>query len=100
VKLALPLLLFALLTGCAATGKDGTKHYLVLGLGVVSVNNTNPVGATVCKMQVLGIGVSDMPGVRFGVGYANSVVVAVPPTNHVLLEVSDGPFKPLIVNTP
>lgn len=87
VKTALPILLLALLTGCSSTGKDGTKHYYVLGFGVVSVNNTNPSVASVCRMRTVGLGVSSMPGLWAGLGYADSTTVVVPTTNSVLIEV-------------
>lgn len=90
-------MLLALAAGCSTTGKDGTRHYLIVGLGVVSVNATNQAGAQVYKMQVLGLGASDMPGVRLNAGFASSTVVVVPNTNSALLEISDGPFQPLKV---
>ena len=91
------MLLLAFAAGCSTTGRDGTRHYLIIGLGVVSVNTTNSAGAQVYKMQALGLGASDMPGVRIHAGYASSLVVVVPPTNSTLLEISDGPFSPLKV---
>lgn len=87
MKTALTTLLLALLTSCSTTGKDGTKRYYVLGFGVVSVNNTNPASASVCRMKTIGLGVSDMPGLWAGLGYADSTTVTVPTTNSVLIEV-------------
>lgn len=87
MKTALPILLLVLLTGCSTTGKDGTKHYYVLGFGVVSVNNTNPSSASVYRMQMVGLGLSDMPGFRAGLGYADSTTIMVPTTNSVLIEI-------------
>jgi hypothetical protein len=87
-KTALPILLLELLTGCSSTGKDGTKHYYVLGFGIVSVNNTNPVSASVYRTHVLGVGLSDMPGFRVSAGYADSTTILIPPTNNVLIELT------------
>jgi hypothetical protein len=91
----LTLTLLALAAGCSTTGKDGTRHYIVIGFGLVSVNTTNLASAEVYKMQVLGISASDMPGVRLNMGYASSLVVLVPANNSAILEISDGPFSPL-----
>lgn len=91
------LIAAAVLAGCSVTDKSGTKHTLILGIGVVSVNHTNSA-ASVYKTQVLGVGVSDMPGVRLGVGYANSVTVCV--RSNAIVEVSDKPGSPLKVETP
>lgn len=83
--------------GCSVTDKSGTKHTVILGFGIVSVNQTN-TAAAVYKTQLLGLGVSDMPGVRLGIGYANSVTVCV--RSNALVEVSDAPGSPLNVRTP
>lgn len=87
MKTALPTLLLLLLTSCSTTGKDGTKHYYVLGFGVVSVNNTNPTSASVCRMQTVGLGISSVPWLWAGLGYADATTVMVPTTNSVLMEV-------------
>lgn len=87
MKTALPTLLLLLLTSCSTTGKDGTKHYYVLGFGVVSVNNTNPSNASVCRMRTVGLGVSSMPGLWAGLGYADTTTVVIPTTNSILIEV-------------
>lgn len=86
MKTALPTLLLMLLTSCSTTGKDGTKHYYVLGFGVVSVNNTKS-SASVCRMRTVGLGVSSAPGLWAGLGYADSTTVVIPTTNSVLIEV-------------
>lgn len=91
------LLLALGLAGCSVTDKSGTKHTLILGLGIVSVNQSNSA-ARVYKTQVLGVGVSDMPGVRFGIGYANSMTVLI--ESNAVVEVSNNPGSPMKVSSP
>lgn len=91
------LLMALMLAGCSVTDKSGTKHTVIIGFGIVSVNLTNGA-AGVYKTQLLGVGVSDMPGVRLGVGYANSVTVCA--TSNVVIEVSDSPGSPMKVSSP
>ncbi len=85
--------------GCSFTDKHGTRHTVIIGFGVVSVNQTNPVAATVTKINGIGLSTSSAPGMKLGLGYFNSVTVEVN-TNNLLIEVSDAPGQPLKVQTP
>lgn len=81
------MLLFAL-GGCAipVTGKSGTIHYLVVGFGVVNV--PAPAQATASSAvtyDVVGLLVSNQPGVKVTAGYASGSTVQVPVTADVLI---------------
>ena len=57
---------------------DGT-HYLVVGFGIVSVSKTEtPVAAQVMRGQVLGLQISNQPGLKLAVGYSDGQTVLVP----------------------
>lgn len=76
----------------------GTTYHLILGFGVVRVNDAKPSAAVVTDTQSFGLVVSDRPGVKFGVGYASSSVVSVPAdAKDVRIGVSRLPWGPLRV---
>ena len=81
--------------GCVPIRTKGTTHYLVVGLGVVSVNNTNQYAASVTKANVLGGYVSDHGG---GVGYSSEQRIMISTNVNMDIEVSKVPFKPMKVN--
>lgn len=83
------------MVGCIPIRTNGTTHYLVLGVGVVSVNNTNQYAASVTKANVLGGYVSDHGG---GVGYSSEQRIMVNTNVNMDIEVSKVPFKPMKVN--
>ena len=84
-----------LMVGCIPIRTNGTTHYLVLGIGVVSVNNTNQYAASVTKANVLGGYVSEHGG---GIGYSSEQRIMVSTNAGMDIEVSKVPFKPLKVN--
>lgn len=84
-----------LMSGCIPIRTNGTTHYLVLGVGVVSVNNTNQYAASVTKANVLGGYVSNHGG---GIGYSSEQRIMVSTNADIDIEVSKVPFKPLKVN--
>lgn len=84
--------------GCITYNRDGTSHHVIIGFGVVSVNNTNQTAATVVKTQILGFGYSTDNGPRAAVGYSSSTVVKVATNQNAQIEVSNLPLKPLTVN--
>lgn len=84
-----------LISGCIPIRTSGTTHYLVIGIGVVSVNNTNQVSAQVTRATMLGGYVTDS-GV--GVGYKSSNQIMVNTNSDMDIEVSSVPFEPLTVN--
>jgi len=66
--------------GCALpiAGAKGTTHYVVVGFGVVSVKEVEKPAVVATDAHVLGLVVSDRPGLKFAVGYASGMVVTVP----------------------
>ena len=84
-----------LMSGCIPIRTNGTTHYLVLGIGVVSVNNTNQYAASVTKANVLGGYVSEHGG---GIGYSSEQRIMVSTNVNMDIEVSKVPFKPMKVN--
>lgn len=79
--LASTLIIAVLLCGCVARLDSGDTHkarYLIIGLGMVWVNDSVPEAATVSGVKSLGITVSDRPGLKLAVGYTDSYAVTVP----------------------
>lgn len=83
------------MTGCIPIRSNGTTHYLVIGIGVVSVNNTNQTMAQITKTTVLGGYVSERGG---GVGYSSLNQIMVSTNSNMDIEVSSAPFNPVKVN--
>lgn len=84
-------------------GEDGTKHFIIIGFGIIRVNRPEgETAALVTDAQALGINVSDQPGLKFGVGYSSSTVLTVPDgirAEDVRMEVSKRPFGSLKITT-
>jgi hypothetical protein len=82
------ILLFLAISGCAipVTGGSGTVHYLVVGVGVVNVPAPNEnTSSSAITYDVVGLLVSNQPGVRMAAGYASGSTVQVPITANVLI---------------
>ena len=99
-KIRLDLAVYAIaiaifMSGCIPIRTNGTIHYLVVGIGVVSVNNTNQYAASVTRANILGGYVSERGG---GVGYSSEQKIMVRTNANIDIEVSKVPFKPLKVN--
>ena len=80
-RLAIIAIITTLTWGCVTRLDSGDGHkarYLVIGLGVVWVNDSVPEAATVSGVKSLGITVSDRPGMKLAVGYTDSYAVTVP----------------------
>lgn len=84
-----------LMTGCIPIRTNGTTHYLVVGIGVVSVNNTNQAVAQVTKATVLGGYASEHGG---GVGFSTQNRIMVSTNQDLTIEVNSVPFKSMKVN--
>ncbi len=89
----------ALLTGCIyLPSKSGTGRVLVVGIGLVTVNDRTNQAMVATSTQVLGVEVSHRPGLKFAVGYASGVVTTVSDgAEDVRAEVSHYPFGPVNV---
>jgi len=74
---------------------------VVIGFGIISVPKPEQkVAVLATKSQSLGVSISDQPGLKLGVGYASSTVVAVPHgAEDVRVEISQSPGGPLKVDT-
>lgn len=87
------------LTGCfPVKGKDGTTRHVVLGLGVISVKQAPNRAMVVTDSHVLGMHVSDQPGLKMGMGWSQSTVTEVADgAEDVRAEVRKSPGAPLVV---
>jgi hypothetical protein len=97
---SVPLLVSGALSGCSGIevrDPDGTIHYLIVGIGVVSIpENSGEAGATVAKSQALGLQVSTLPSLKFAAGYSQSSYISVPESvENLVVELSQRPFGPL-----
>lgn len=90
-------------SGCSVPvhNDDGTLHYLVIGLGIVSVPDPiKTARVTVVKEQSLGVSLSNQPGTNFSLGYSSNTVVRIPvEAGDVSAEVSGGVLGPLKVES-
>lgn len=92
--------LACLLTGCIyIPSKSGTGRVLVVGIGLVSVNDRTNQAIVATSTHVLGMEVSNRPGLQFGLGYASGTVTTVSDgAKDVRAEISQCPFGPLTVS--
>lgn len=92
-----------LLSACSGIPIDagGTRHYLIIGFGVVSVPRSQPdQSVSVHKMQAVGLSLSDQPGLKLSIGYASGLVTVIPDhLDGAVVEVSQRPFGPIRVST-
>lgn len=81
--------------GCSWTDQSGTRHVVIVGLGVVSVNDAKPSAATVTRTQALGVA-ADQGGIM--AGYSSRFATTVPDSaEDVRIEASQRPFAPIYV---
>lgn len=92
-----------MLTGCCGlpiSGRDGTVHHLIIGIGVVSVpkpGEGTPV--TAVRSHVLGIDLAGGPAAGFRAGYSFNADVFLPrDADNVCAEISGLPFGKMEVN--
>jgi len=83
------------MVGCIPIRTNGTTHYLVIGIGVVSINNTNQSLANVTKATVLGGYISEKGG---GVGYSSQNRIMVNTNADMSIEVKSVPLKSIKVD--
>lgn len=93
----------SLSSGCSIClpGKNGTSHHLIIGIGVVSVNDSTNNSVVITDTSALGLTVTDRPGLKLGLGYASSFVLSVPDNAaDVRVEVTKNMFGPMMINVP
>ncbi|TAJ33339.1 MAG: hypothetical protein EPO64_01070, partial [Nitrospirae bacterium] len=73
------LLATVLMAGCVVSipGKGNATHHLIIGVGVVTVNEPKEQAVLATDTQALGLSLSDRPGLKLGLGYSSSTVVTV-----------------------
>ena len=95
---ALTMLLVAGCCNIPIQRPDGTVHHLIIGIGVVTVPATDKaISVLAVRAWALGLHVSDQPGPQCSLGYASSTVLSVPVEADCLIEVSQRPFGPYVV---
>jgi hypothetical protein len=110
-KKLVPILMgLLLLTGCKAIKccltipADHTGDsisYLVIGVGVITVPKPEKQTAVLAtKAEILGINISNQPGLKVGLGYSSSSVVEIPDNaEDVRVEISQKPGGPLKIKS-
>lgn len=93
----LVLVLIIVSSGCVPIRGKGTTHYLVFGIGVVSVGSTNREVADVSRANTVGF-LASKNGVKLG--YASELTIAVKTNENVVVEASKYPFGPFKVEVP
>ena len=83
--------------GCSYHDGYGTRHTLILGFGIVSVNSTNKNLATVTKITGIGFNGNTSPA-RGGIGYFNSTTVEVKCNTNLAIEIDQKPGSPILVD--
>ncbi len=79
-------------------GAGGTKHHIIFGFGIVSVNECKAKSVIATDTHAIGISISGRPGLKCGIGISSSTVVTVPHgADDVRVEVSKLPWGPLII---
>ncbi|MEO6742500.1 MAG: hypothetical protein ABIP20_19835 [Chthoniobacteraceae bacterium] len=95
----LPILLLAFaVASCSWTGKDGTRHSLVIGIGVLSTKEQMQGAALITKTSLLGVALQGNPAMRgLIVGYSERLLAQIPPRWEGQLSLASSPRKPLTV---
>lgn len=96
------LTFYTALAGCIAIpGKNGTTHHLIIGIGLVSVNESSAQTVLATDSHALGISISNQPGLKFVAGYSSNTMVSVADgADDVRVEVSKFPGGPFVVEVP
>ena len=95
----LTILLFTFaVTSCSWTGRDGTRHSLVIGIGVLSTKEQVQGAALITKTSLLGVALQGNPAMRgLIVGYSESLLAQIPPRWEGRLSLNSSPKNPLAV---
>lgn len=81
IRPVITFLAIAALSGCAIPFHEagGRTHYLIVGIGLASTTPPPESATMVTRATTLGLTLSDQPGTRFAVGYAESFVTSIDP---------------------
>ena len=100
-RLSAALVVALLGTGCAVpwTGKDGTRHHLIVGCGIVSTRCETNLPVSVTRTAVAGIEAGNSPSIlRFGLSSSLTTRIADNVSN-VVVEASVKPLGRLQIQT-
>lgn len=95
--LALPCLVFS---GCALpiVEKEGTTHHLIVGLGIVSVNDSVPTSAVVTRSKALGLNITNQPKLKFAAGYSSDNIVTVAEdADNLMIDIAPEPTGNILI---
>lgn len=95
------ILILLTITMCSAGclswhSADGTRHTLILGIGLVSTKEAPDGSATALRANTLGLAVRPPHG-GVVLGYQSLHVTSIPPEWEGLIQVNAAPGQPLIV---
>ncbi len=99
------LLLLTLAAGgsgcCSWQSADGTRHTLIVGIGLVSTKTTPDQSATALRTQTLGLAVrTGPPSGGLVLGYQNLQQTAIAPDWQGVVQVNAAPGEPLMMTGP
>ena len=88
------------LSGCCIplSSSEDTRRHLIIGVGLVSINDNAPHAAVATSIKSFGASVSNQPGLIASLGYASSKVVSVAEGASVVVDVSHSNRGGLIVD--
>ena len=93
-------LMMSACSGFQVKYEDGTIHHLIIGVGVVSTKNKDDASSVqVTRSNVLGLHVSNQPGLKVGMGYLSSSTLRVPLDANLTIEVEEKPMGTIVVNS-
>ena len=92
----LPILLLAFTAAsCSWTGKDGMRHSVLLGVGILSSKEIVKGTATVTKTTLFGVALQNSPtAAGLLIGYQDSLITQIPPNWEGQFSLATTPEQP------
>ncbi len=90
-----------LLCGCSVPlgNKNGTSYHMILGFGIVSVNDNVNEAAVITRTTSIGVAVTDQPGLKCSIGYSSNKAITISEeADNVIVEVEHSPLGDISVN--